>query len=108
VIELGGLRAKTRLDISETLAKGQLRKGHRQVLTQTNEPLDLVISTVTRHTATKKSSAADAPSTAQTPACPYASITPAKRFIAGWQISGSNFKSRPAKSMSFLSRSVTY
>jgi hypothetical protein len=54
VVEFGGLRPQTRLDISETLAKRQLRKCHREVLIQTSETLDLVMSTVSRHTATKR------------------------------------------------------
>jgi hypothetical protein len=53
VVELGGLRAQTGFDISETLAKRQLRKSHRQVLIQASEPLHLVMSTITRHTATE-------------------------------------------------------
>jgi hypothetical protein len=53
VIELGGLRPQTGFDIAQALAKGQLCKRHRQVLIQTSETLDFVMSTVTRHAATK-------------------------------------------------------
>jgi hypothetical protein len=53
VIELGGLRAQTGFDIAQALAKGQLCKRHRQVLIQTSETLDFVMSTVTRYTATE-------------------------------------------------------
>ena len=53
VIELGGLSAKTGFDIAQALAKRQLRKDHREILIQTTEALNLVMSTITRHTATK-------------------------------------------------------
>ena len=53
VIELVGLGAKTRLDVAQTLPKGQLREDHDQQLLEAGEALDLVIPFVTGYAATK-------------------------------------------------------
>ena len=53
MIELGGLRSQTRLNIAQALPVRQLRKGHAQVLIQTREALDLVLAVVKSHAPTK-------------------------------------------------------
>ena len=54
VIKFGGLSTQTGFDVAQALAKRQLRKGHAEVLIQTSETLDLVMSPISRHTATKR------------------------------------------------------
>jgi hypothetical protein len=48
MVELRGLRSKTRLDISQTLSIGQLGEHHAQILIETREALDLVLPGVAR------------------------------------------------------------
>jgi RNase P protein component len=45
------LRAQTRLDVSQALAKRQLRERHAQILIHAAEALDLVIAAVPSHAA---------------------------------------------------------
>ena len=101
VIELGGLRAQTGFDVAQTLAKGQLRKGHRQVLIQTSEPLDLVMSTIMRHTATKSRQRQMFHQLRKHQLACMHQLPPAKIFIPGLQNSGAKFKSRPGINMNF-------
>jgi hypothetical protein len=54
VIELGGLGAKARFDVAQTLSVSQLREGHAQVLVEAGEALDLVFACVTRDTAPQR------------------------------------------------------
>jgi len=49
VVELLGLRAQTRFDVPQALAKRQLRKGHAPKLILAREALDHVIATMARH-----------------------------------------------------------
>ena len=44
VVELLGLRAQTRFDVPQALAKRQLRKRHAQILVHAREALDLVVA----------------------------------------------------------------
>lgn len=53
VIELGGLGSQTRFDVSETLAIGQLGKGHREKLIPARKALDFVAALVAPHAAAK-------------------------------------------------------
>jgi hypothetical protein len=53
MVEFGRLSPQTSFDIAQAFAKGQLRKRHRQVLIQTSEMLDFVMSAVTGNTTTK-------------------------------------------------------
>ena len=54
VIQPLALRGQTRLDVSQRLAKGQLRERHRVELIQAQEALDLVLAAVARHAAPKR------------------------------------------------------
>src|SRR6185295_2769594 len=47
MVEFGRLSPKTSFDIAQAFAKRQLRECHRQVLIQTSEMLDFVMSTIT-------------------------------------------------------------
>src|SRR5450631_2143787 len=49
VVELLGLRAQTRFDVPQALAKRQLRKRHAQKLILTGEALDLVVAPIARY-----------------------------------------------------------
>ena len=49
VIEFGFLGAQTGLDVSEALAVGELCKGHTEVLIETREADDFVVSLVALH-----------------------------------------------------------
>src|SRR6185503_8229907 len=53
VIELGALCSETSLDIAQTFAKGQLCEGHRPILVQAREALDLVLAVVQLHATSK-------------------------------------------------------
>src|SRR5579864_1256579 len=54
VIELGTLHTQTRFDVAQALAIGQLREGHREVLVETREPLDLVLAGIAHDAAMKR------------------------------------------------------
>ena len=51
--ELGALGAQTGFDISQTLAVGELRERHAQVLIETGKALDLVVAVIARDAATE-------------------------------------------------------
>ena len=53
-IELGGLCAETSFDVAQTLAIGQLRKGHGAELFGTTEAAHPVVAAITGHTAGKR------------------------------------------------------
>ena len=53
VIEFGGLRAQTRLDVAQAFAVGQLCKGHRQKLVQATEGAYVEIAAILRHQTAK-------------------------------------------------------
>jgi hypothetical protein len=48
------IAVQARFDVAQTLAIGQLRERHRQILIEARERFDLVLAVVTRHTATKR------------------------------------------------------
>jgi hypothetical protein len=53
MIELVSLRAKTDLDVPETLSVGDLCERHAKELIETREFFDFEIATILFHTATK-------------------------------------------------------
>lgn len=53
VIEFGGLRAQTRLDVAQAFAVGQLCKSHRQKLVQAAEGAHVEIAAIFRHQTAK-------------------------------------------------------
>src|SRR5271169_982617 len=53
MVKFGLVRAQTNFDVTETLAEGQLREGHAQILVQMREGFCRVARRVTRDAATK-------------------------------------------------------
>jgi hypothetical protein len=53
MIELGGLRTKTRLNVQKTFTPGQLRKSETTKLIEAGEMLDFVIATIPRYATAK-------------------------------------------------------
>jgi len=51
VVQLVFLSTQARFDIAQTLAEGELRKGHAEVLVETGEGLRVTVAVVARHTA---------------------------------------------------------
>jgi hypothetical protein len=51
VVQLVFLSTQARFDIAQTLAEGELRKGHAEVLVETGECLRVTVAVVARHTA---------------------------------------------------------
>ena len=51
---LAFLRSQASFDVAKIFPTGQLRECHREILIETRETLDLVLSTVTRHASPKR------------------------------------------------------
>jgi hypothetical protein len=106
MIELGGLRSQTRFDVAQALAKGELRKGHAQVVLQAAERLDLEMTTVACDTSPERSQRQMRHELREHELAQIhrSSVDPARNSSAGSQNRYSRSKSRPGNNMNYLLR----
>lgn len=104
MIELGALRAKTCFDVAQAFTIGQLRESHAQVLIEAREAFDLVLALVASNALPESGERQMLHDLSENEFRHGSSVTPAMENLAGSQMRGLKFKSRPGKNTNYRFR----